>query len=388
MSGGARPSPALLASIAATAIDPSRWPEALEGCVAHVGARSATLISVRTDRERPQQLALLSDHMLDLPADVMPTYVEEHFRHEDEAWRTLMSRRLRHPVLDTTIWPVPDLEDRPDYRYQALRVGTRRRVAVGLHHDATGSEAIAWQFPPRLPEVLPAQLGAMTALAPHLAAATSLGRRLADLRAEHGAMLAVVDRLDTGVCIVDGNRVPAFRNARFEALLRAGDCLRLDARGRLAAAGETGTRALGAALRDVVAGPPGGSPAARRDLTLACRSGGTAFATIEAIDGDGELGPGGRRACVTLVEPGTGWRGRDARLAALYGLSPSETDVCARLLAGESNAAIARARCTGEETVRSQVTAVLRKTGTTGRATLAARALAVAAPAVRREGVY
>jgi DNA-binding CsgD family transcriptional regulator len=55
-------------------------------------------------------------------------------------------------------------------------------------------------------------------------------------------------------------------------------------------------------------------------------------------------------------------------------LSPSERDVAARVLAGESNAEIARARGVAVRTIANQIASIFRKLGVGSRAELAARA--------------
>lgn len=55
-------------------------------------------------------------------------------------------------------------------------------------------------------------------------------------------------------------------------------------------------------------------------------------------------------------------------------LSPGERDVAARIVAGESNAEIARARGVSVRTVANQVASIFRKLGVGSRAELAARA--------------
>ncbi len=61
------------------------------------------------------------------------------------------------------------------------------------------------------------------------------------------------------------------------------------------------------------------------------------------------------------------------RLEGVDGLSPSERDIVARVLRGQSNAAIASARGTSPRTVANQLAAIYSKLGVRSRRELAAR---------------
>lgn len=55
------------------------------------------------------------------------------------------------------------------------------------------------------------------------------------------------------------------------------------------------------------------------------------------------------------------------KASAIAGLTAAEREVLARVVRGESNAAIAKARKTSERTVANQVASLLRKTGARSR---------------------
>lgn len=155
--------------------------------------------------------------------------------------------------------------------------------------------------------------------------------------------------------------------ARAEALLSAGDVLRLRG-GVLTTACEADRRGLEVALAEAVAGgAPAFAVAARR-----LNSDDRVFLEAAPLPASGTAGFG-PRALVIVHGPGVD----EARVAtaagSLYGLSASEAAIAAQLAGGRSPAAIAHERRVSLGTVRSQVRRIYDKVGVASQLELAAR---------------
>jgi DNA-binding CsgD family transcriptional regulator len=145
------------------------------------------------------------------------------------------------------------------------------------------------------------------------------------------AAQAILEALPVSAFIVDG----------------AGRTLVANARGR-------GERAEGALdIRQIVEGR--GDPAA---------------VTLHPLPAGAD---GGARTLVLRRNPVASVAARIARAAALWDLTPCQTDVLSLLVHGEANKAIATARGCAVRTVEVHVTGLLAKSGTVSRAELVAR---------------
>lgn len=205
---------------------------------------------------------------------------------------------------------------------------------------------------------------------PHVQRALRLSQRLAAAEDRAAAAGGALERLDTGVLVVDATCRIRFANAMAEALLVANTELAV-VQGRLALGDPARHDALVELVRGAIATargrprPPGAA--------LLVPRGERAPLALEAAP----LPPSTRlfaedapSALVLIRDPEAPLDVE--RLRALFGLTPAEGGVAAALGRGRSLAAIAAETGVGLATVRSHLKRILSKTGTRRQAEAAA----------------
>ncbi|MBS7538096.1 helix-turn-helix domain-containing protein [Ancylobacter lacus] len=209
-------------------------------------------------------------------------------------------------------------------------------------------------------------------LLPHLARAVRLGRHLGKASLAQAAALDALDRLDTGVLVLDRRGRIVHANAPAEESLRGSVDLgvlhgRFYLRDPLLQ--DRFALALRAALAAAGSGPAGTAPpalaiarAGRLPLTL----------TLAPLRPRWSPGPDpGPLALVFLKDPERPSLHHD-RLRELFGLTPTEAAIAAELGAGRSAEEIASRQGIGLGTVRWHLKNILAKTGTRRQAEAAA----------------
>ncbi|SJM30637.1 LuxR C-terminal-related transcriptional regulator [Mesorhizobium delmotii] len=211
-------------------------------------------------------------------------------------------------------------------------------------------------------------VAAMGIIAPHLLTALHVGNRLAaaDLRAK--GVGAALDRLDTGVILVDATAKILFANQTAEAILAGNDSLGVDREGVRAT-----SRHATWVLRRLIAscahvtmanGGPGGSMAIPRG-----EGGGPLRVVVAplradtaAIDTDW-LGTARPVAILMITDPEREQRVRKEDLRRRFGFTSAETDVALEILKGDGRDASAARLGIAATTVRAHLSHIFEKTG-------------------------
>lgn len=209
-------------------------------------------------------------------------------------------------------------------------------------------------------------------LLPHLARAVRVGRRLTKAGLAQAAALDALDRLDTGVLVLDRRGRIVHANAPAEESLRQGDGLGA-LHGRFYLRDSRLQERLAVALRDAIAAAAG-APAGQAPAALAIERAGRLPLTLWVAPLRPRWSSGfdpGPLALVFLRDPESPALHGD-RLRDLFGLTPTEAAIAADLGAGRAPEEIARRRRIGIGTVRWHLKSILAKTGTTRQAEAAA----------------
>lgn len=227
----------------------------------------------------------------------------------------------------------------------------------------------------------------MRLLVPHLARALGVMERLRDAELQGAASLAALDRLATGVVLIDARGAVVHANRAAERIFDAGEGLVMireagSSHGRLApldaAAQAMLARALASmlnpgqpaedhALAVLVPNPPSGRLKVLQlaPLTRACGF---------------ETGAGSARAIVFILGSDRSSDLLDAELLRrLYGVTQAEARLAARLFSGETLADAASNCGIAQATARTQLRHIFEKTGTHRQAELMRLLVALAA---------
>lgn len=205
-------------------------------------------------------------------------------------------------------------------------------------------------------------------LIPHLRRALRAYRRLAGAALEERAVLAALDRLPSGVLLVDRAARPLFVNAEARRIVALHDGLSIGRDG-LTAARPADTRTLrGLIARAAAPGAGGGQMALGRPSALRALGIDVVPLTLAA---DGLAVP--RVVSVFVVDPERGHETHEGVLARFYDLTPAEAALAVRLAAGDTLQQAAEFRQIAQETARTHLKRILRKTGARRQAELVLR---------------
>ncbi|MEE2665757.1 MAG: helix-turn-helix transcriptional regulator [Myxococcota bacterium] len=209
------------------------------------------------------------------------------------------------------------------------------------------------------------QLGVADRLVPHLKRAIAISSRLANVANQQVALHEVIDRIPTGVIILDTSCRPLFVNRMATRILKLEDGLTIDERGPRGK-DQTSTAQLRSLIDSAVNPLPGHELAGGGFMGLPRSSGLRAFPLlITPILGHTNRGTIADGAAVMFVsDPDCRDVSFATVLSEVYGLTPAESELAQLLAQGRSLEEAATARHVTLNTARSQLKQVFAKTDT------------------------
>ena len=181
-------------------------------------------------------------------------------------------------------------------------------------------------------------------------------------------LLRVFRAMNCGAILLDGTKGIIHLNRRAQACL--GESLTVKG-GRLAALDRLSDALLQSTLNDLLGGS-GDYPARRQGLALARAEKRSLIARIVPVEVEARSALDGAALIVILVDPEDCLVPSHSVLQQVFGFTPSETRVAARMVCGESLLEIADATGVSVGTVRSQTKSLFAKTETNRQAELVA----------------
>jgi len=350
---------ALVGIVYDAALDPGRWPEAVAEACAFLDCRYGAFGAADTLRS---ELSLLVK-----------------WGYEEEDWQRYLTRYFHKNPFNAgafrtrpgdVFWASGDPSyksffDSEFHREWAGPLGMIDSIQGTLDKTATGISLITCVRHRDTGLATDREIRRMRLLLPHLRRALLIGQTI-DLHKLKAAVFgAAIDRLAAGVFLVTPVGELVHANQSGEAMIAAAEPLHFS-RGVLAAADDRGQRVLSDSLAASVNGDVGigGSGIA---VPLTGRSGKRYIAHVLPL-GAGErrdAGASHSAAAVVFVREAT--IDLDATIGAatqLYGLTPAEVRVVRAVIEVGGLPAIAALLGTSRSTVKSQLEAIFKKTGT------------------------
>ncbi len=201
-----------------TIIDPSLWPSVLDRFVDLVGAQGSIVFDW-DDREPDSRLvAPFFSGFYD--AEILATYLEKcaHLEARDqEIVHANTGANDRIDVIDDTLLAATtdDLK-RQEHVQKLARFGIFRRAAGILSKDNRRLSLFTVQLDAARQPLDDRERAIMATVLPHFAKALDLGLPMRQLAEKHRGVLAAIDRLGIGLCLLDGRGYIVADNAEFE----------------------------------------------------------------------------------------------------------------------------------------------------------------------------
>jgi len=212
-------------------------------------------------------------------------------------------------------------------------------------------------------------------LMPHLSRSLGVMQRIRSAELTMATSLAALDRLPSGVLLVDAAGEVSFANRAAQRMLESGEGLKLrkltraSGLGRLVADSDLANRALAAVLQSTLNRDPYGTEHFS-DSVVVPRSSGEAYALqFSALGRQTEFGAGSAASAIVFLSDGAQQVEVDPiLLQSAYGLSAAEARVAIALLECGSANEVAEYLSISPHTVRTQIKASYAKLGVDTRA--------------------
>ena len=342
--------------------------------VAPIGAKATVLIVVEQGGSHPYNVNQLSDlYRTDISPEDLRFYLENLSPLEVEAWEFMKRQPRRQIIEDNEIWPnIDEIRHRADYRYLDEKVGIFRRAVSRLNDNRCWYDSIIFQFESSLTTIPETSLQSAQLLLPHLAKAIELGRSFSLLKARYKAVLGALDHVQIGMCIALGRGEVVVANREAERIFDHDDGIRLARDQAFVCRDPAAGQSITSAIRSAAETAQGENDMAEAVLAVPRLSGRHPF-LIEIVplrDHAGEVESNLEGALVTIIDPGNPRPFSTARIVEAYGLTPAESEVCRHLVDGWTNHHIAEERRVSIDTIKTQITSILQKTGTKRRSEL------------------
>lgn len=347
-----------------SALDPGRWPDALERVAELTGSQHAHFFIADSHTLIPF-LAAVGHSM---PADLLHEF---HTYYQALDPRTETGLRLPAGVFypDSRLCDPTAFERSEFYNDFYRRCGSRWMAGAMLERTDTCTSGFAVVRTPGQQRFERRDVRLLELLRPHLTQAARIHWRLAEQGRQVVLDLAAFDHLTLGIVLLDAWGRPIRWNRAASEILSAGDGLRLGLRGLKAA-----SRRADAALQQALAaastaarGERAGAPAAlaieRPSLErpyevlvapLPARSHADPLAHLENASG----------MLVLITDPAASPELPAALVARLHRLTPAEARVAVALSSGRSLTEIAEASGYTREAARGHLKQIFQKTGT------------------------
>lgn len=342
-----------------------------------VNARSASLMLKGPGQVQSELLSHAN-----IPFEAVAEYAA-HYRHHD-LWTSRAAAHIGPPGAAPKIWSSGHLVPDPEFLRSEFwngfgrRYGLRFVMGAVVPMGAAGTMPIGLHRPAGKAPFDETDKRLLGAVLPHLRRALQLRRQLAAVpgsQAGDGALgLAALDAMASGIVVVDAELRVQLCNVMAARMGAEGLGFRIQR--------ENGSSAAGTILRPLHRNDASTLARLVRSTASAGEAGGAL--RLNAADGtattaalvmplparlaESPLSIAGRvpgQALVLLRQIAEPTAPRAELLRALFGLTPAEAEVARALAGGASKTAVAAARGLRETTVRTQVRAVLAKTGAT-----------------------
>jgi DNA-binding CsgD family transcriptional regulator len=357
------------------AIDPTRWPVALEAIRIEIGGANASLDLVSVTN---------GDSLFSVVTNIPSPYADTIRNYVDDTltmWggiESLGATPLTEPSSLLRITPHLDALDLPMLVEWARPQGLADVLGIWLARDADTFGFLGFGRLGRDGAYGDREVAIATLLVPHLQRAATINR-LFDLAAlERSSFAALFDTLAVPILLVAHDLRLVHANASARALLAKADTL--FERSGFVGVRDIGTgRALAVAVGQATAD---GTAIARKGLGIPVRRDGGDIGALHVLPlaHDDKLNRAGSLAAIFVAQSHTPLVAPTEMFAALFGLTPSEGRVFDRLASGHSVAQIADAFGVEDSTVKTHLLRIYDKTGVRRQAELVHLAASMTMP--------
>lgn len=355
----------LVGKVYDAALDEHKWPSFLEAFAHAVGGYSAMLRSADLVAGKAEFVA---------SAGYDPAWQSaycNHFIKMDYLIPALNQFKLGEVKTSDQVCSLPEQRKTEYFNDYSIPQDKLHGLAVTLARDGSRTLLFAAQRGKRAGPFGGEEIRLMNILAPHITRAVQVHRRISKATVEKEWALGALDQLRMGVILTDSLGAPQFANRAAELMLAPGQGISV-CQGRLALRTSPETALLHKLIADAAHGLNGAAAGGDMRIALPNRNEFLhCLVTPVSPEFSARWNISVASGCVAvfLSRPGS-LQLPPRRLAVLFGLSPAESRLVAKLAEFNSLEQAANNFNISLNTARSQLAAVFAKTGAKGQAEL------------------
>lgn len=218
-----------------TALEPHKWPEVLDKISHFVGAIGALVIDLSSTADEGSLHA--THYTSNYDADTASNYLTAFRIQELEDQRIFAQHSEKTDeiqlISDEVLAPSRELLEQRDNVKFIKSIGITYRAGALLNKDLIEMDRFAFQFNKEQGALNPEHIRKSNFLLPHLAKALNVGRPTALLASQYAFIVEGLNKIKSGVCIIDNRRNLIVQNKEFERQTDAYDVFNITNDGRL-----------------------------------------------------------------------------------------------------------------------------------------------------------
>ena len=358
-----------------TVVDPQRWPGVLDRCAEMVDGLGCIVFEM--DGHGPDRKLTAPLHSSKYDPELLTGYIK-YFRDFELVDQDVFEAHSLAAdgidlIDDAVLAPsIEELKRRPNVR-QLMEYGICHRAAGLLNKDNRQRSRFSVQLGTARGPLTAEENARLSVYLPHIAKALDLGRPAKQLTDLQRSVVAAMDSLKIGVCIMDRTGSVIVTNTEFERQRAEYGAFRIDPAGRLHLHEGADQARYASLLEDALAhGHHGARP--RKEAIPTNTDGKTGALSIELVPLErfAEMGSAPLHGAVlysldtaqiTTCDP--------VHMMRVFGLTQAESELTPLIFEGLTNAQIAQQRGRSVDTVNAQVKSILTKTHCANRTQLA-----------------
>jgi DNA-binding CsgD family transcriptional regulator/PAS domain-containing protein len=368
----------LISRIYDTSLDPGVWPELMLRLAHKMGAVGSFIFELRLDDEHPQITSRIFSS--NYQPEIVRWYLQQFNAQEidDQGRFAELSQKGNAVDLISDISLRPKLADlmaQPNTAFMMTR-GLKHRAGALLNKDLVNVDRFALQFALDHGPISADEIKKAGLFLPHIAKVIGLSRPLEEQLLAKGIFEEVLRNIGQGVAVLGPRGTVLYANTEFERCLSEHQVFRKSANGVLQLIDTSATSDDVKKYHDLLANNQAhgafGARARREALVLELEQAGTALfieiCPVESSLRTGNLGAGCR--LVTVIDTSRQVNCDTARLKTFYQLSSTETEILELVAKGHTNLEISEIRNRSQDTIKTQLKTLMRKTNSQNRTDL------------------
>ena len=197
-----------LISIYAAAVSPTGWNDVVDQCAIEAGACGGAMLSYDALDRESYSVSGMGERIREVTLQD-PKCLQEYFAEIVPLELAIHQHMHKHPARriwhENEIWPKGmEKESRKHYDWLLRWFGTGPKLIARLNDHPRIKDSFVLHFPENH-VVTNSSINAFQRQLPHLAKSAEMGVLYNALYQRYSAVLAVLDKVDVGICVLDGS---------------------------------------------------------------------------------------------------------------------------------------------------------------------------------------